>query len=116
MKLKRDNWTKEEVIRIIEGNYIMTGDKLCDNSGAYGKQHNDDIATMIDAVKSSEALIWTNIDLVNFINSKGNTDGFQFLVYQINSSFMVDESDYGALSMDIYTGHIYDVGKILPQR
>jgi len=115
MKLKRDNWTKEEAIRIIEGNYIMSGDRLCNNSGTYGKQHNDDITTMIDAVKNSPVSIWTNIDLVNFINSKGNTDGFQFLVYQINSSFMVDESDYGALAMDIYTGHIYHVGKMLPQ-
>ena len=109
MKFKRDNWTKEQAINIVEGNKLCGNHSICE-------LHKHDVEIIINDLKQSEILIWANNDLINLINSKGNTSGFQFLEYQIKTGFMSNESDYDALAMDIYTGHIYHVGKTLPQK
>jgi hypothetical protein len=134
--LKRNNWTNDEIIDILEGRTITwcsEGGDIKDNPSYYAElDYNKGIHKVINDVKLSEKSIWTNDELIELIDnnkvklndswtreewdSKGEwNQGLEQAIIQLWDFKADPEESYSAMAYDPLLKQIFVISPPLPQ-
>ena len=111
MSLKRDNWTKQEVINIISGLRVTLEDdrEISLEDSATLSEMNQDYNDIIEEIKINTKETWTNAEIIEFLRLFTNFGYVQTRIH-FETSYACDPNEFGALSYDTVTGAVYHSG------
>lgn len=111
--LKRDNWTKDELIELIQGQYICSDDGNGNNVYCdYSKEYNSHLDYVCQLFNVFEQLTFTNNEIIQILkdlNVEKHAEGFE-AVYMMIRDFMFPAEEFGALAYDTEKGITVHIG------
>ena len=112
MSLKRDNWTKQEIINIISGLRVTLDDGKeisLEDSETFAEM-NSDLNGIIEEIKINLKETWTNTEIKEFLKPFTN---FAYVQARgVFAYYACDPKEFGALAYDTKTGAVYHVGTV----